>query len=374
VEPATAIDPTIRASPAVLLREPLTWAALTAFVGSAVSLAGTFAWTTWEGSLGAYEPLGPTPAPQLLATWGGPAGGLLAALSLLGVAPLLGRRSWAAWVGVTLLLVWLAASLSFILYSSLRPPEPNLTGAPPFAFMVLVHASFWLGSAAVLPLAFGVLFVARKRRLGVVLLVLSVPGMLLVLLYVPQVGADISLSEITALIGPLSFPGAGVGVPEAVLWVLLGILLLGEAHMRALSKVWQSMVRENEQKARRLYEEGLGRDDLTVVDALVSEDFRDLKRGSRGKLDMERLITDLWASYPDLSVSVEGQEAEGDLVRTRLFLSGTDRGSGVMWFPPTGRSVGFRVEFVDRFRGGKLVEHAGEADTEELLRQLGHHQ
>jgi predicted ester cyclase len=374
VEPATAIDPTIRASPAVLLREPLTWAALTAFVGSAVGLAGTFAWTTWEGSLGAYEPLGPAPAPQLLATWGGPAGGLLAALSLLGVAPLLGRRSWAAWVGVTLLLVWLAASLSFILYSSLRPPEPNLTGAPPFAFMVLVHASFWLGSAAVLPLAFGVLFVARKRRLGVVLLVLSVPGMLLVLLYVPQVGADISLSEITALIGPLSFPGAGVGVPEAVLWVLLGILLLGEARMRALSKVWQSMVRENEQKARRLYEEGLGRDDLTVVDALVSEDFRDLKRGSRGKLDMERLITDLWASYPDLSVSVEGQEAEGDLVRTRLFLSGTDRGSGVMWFPPTGRSVGFRVEFVDRFRGGKLVEHAGEADTEELLRQLGHHQ
>jgi hypothetical protein len=56
-------------------------------------------------------------------------GGLLAALSLLGVAPLLGRRSWAAWVGVMLLLVWLAASLSFAPYSSLRPPEPNLTGA-----------------------------------------------------------------------------------------------------------------------------------------------------------------------------------------------------------------------------------------------------
>jgi hypothetical protein len=122
-----------------------------------------------------------------------------------------------------------AASLSFALYTSLRPPEPNLTGAPPFALVVLVHASFWLGSAAVLPFALGAHFVARKRRLGVVLLVLSVPGMLLVLLYLPQAGADISLSEITALIGPLSFPGAGVGVPEAVLWVSLGALLLGEA-------------------------------------------------------------------------------------------------------------------------------------------------
>jgi hypothetical protein len=84
-------------------------------------------------------------------------------------------------------------SLSVALYSSLRQPEPNLTGAPPFVLVVLVHASFWLGSAAVLPFALGALFVARKRRLGVVLLVLSVPGMLLVLLYLPQAGADISL-------------------------------------------------------------------------------------------------------------------------------------------------------------------------------------
>ena len=53
--------------------------------------------------------------------------------------------------------------------------------------------------------------------------------------------------------------------------------------------------------------------------------------------------------YPDLSVSVEGQETEGDLVRTRLTISGTDEG-GVMWYLPTGR-----------------------ADTEELLRQLGQH-
>ncbi len=371
VELATTLDLSVRASPAALLREPLAWAAMTAFVGSAVGLAGMFAWAAWEGSLGGYEPLGPTPSPPLLATWGGPVGGLLATLSLLGVAHMLGRRSWAAWVGVMLLLVWLAASLIFALYSSIPLPEPKFTGPPPLAFLVLIHASFWLGSAAMLPLALGALFVARKRRLGVVLLLLSVPGMLPVLLF-PQVGADISLTEITALIGPLFLPGAGVGVPEAVLWVSLGVLLLGEARLRALSKLWQTITRENERKALRLYEEGLGRGDLTVVDALVSEDFRDLKRGSQGKLGMERLITDLWASYPDLSISVKDQEAEGDLVRTRLFLSGTDRGSGVMWFPPTGRSVGFRAEFVDRFRGGKLVEHAGEADTEELLRQLGH--
>ena len=351
---AATHDPAIRASPAALLREPLAWAALAAFLGSVMGLVGTFAWAAWEG----------------LALWAGPSGGLLAALSLLGVAPLLGRGSWAARAGVVLLLLWLAASLSFLLYSSLRPPEPNPSGAPPFALLVLVHASFWGGSAAVLPFALGTLFGARKRRLGAVLLALSVPGMLFLFLYVPSVGADISLWEIAALVGPLSFPGVGVGVPEVVLWVSLGVLLLGEARLRALRKVWQEVAEENRRKARRLYEEGLGRGELSVVDELVSEDFRDLRHGGHGKQGMRRIVVALRESFPDLTVSIEEQEAKEDVVRTRLLLSGTDRG-GVSWFPATGRRAAFCATFEDRFRGGELVEHGGSTDTEGLLRQLG---
>ena len=86
---------------------------------------------------------------------------------------------------------------------------------------------------------------------------------------------------------------------------------------------------------------------------------------------MERVVLKLRESFPDLVVSVEGQEAERDLVRTRLTLSGTDRG-GVMWYPPTGRRVSFSAVFEDRFSGGRLVEHGGSTDTEGLLRQLGH--
>jgi predicted ester cyclase len=204
-------------------------------------------------------------------------------------------------------------------------------------------------------------------------LVLSVPGALLVL-YANSIGAEtISLGEIEALVGRLSFPGAGVGIPEAVLWVSLGVLLFGEARRRALGDLRGKAAAENRLKARRLYEEGLGLGDHAAVNEVVSEDFRDLVSGARGKPGMGRIVSDLWASYPDLSVSVEGQETEGDLVRTRLSISGTDRGRGVMWYPPTGKRVSFGAEFVDRFSGGVLVEHAGEADTEELLRQLGHH-
>ena len=129
---------------------------------------------------------------------------------------------------------------------------------------------------------------------------------------------------------------------------------------------------ENCKKALRLYEVGLAKNDPSVV-VVVSNEFRHPQRGVSDKAGMGRIVADLWATYPDLEVSVEDQEAEGDVVRTRLVLSGTDRGSGVMWYPPTGRWVSFEAEFTDRFRVGVLVEHTGWVDTEGLLRQLGHH-
>src|SRR5215210_2576451 len=122
-----AHDPVLRVSPPALWRQLLAWAALAAFLGSAVGLAGTFSSSSW--------PL-----------WAAPSGGLVATLSLLGVASLLGWGSWAARVGVAFLLLWLTASLSFVLYSSLWRPEPGSTGAPPFAFLALLHASSWGGS------------------------------------------------------------------------------------------------------------------------------------------------------------------------------------------------------------------------------------
>jgi predicted ester cyclase len=191
---------------------------------------------------------------------------------------------------------------------------------------------------------------------------------LVLLAYYNLSGAYPSSSSPTILLG---LPGAGVGIPEAVLWVLLGVMLLGEARLRALSNAWRRVAEENRCKARRLYEEGLGRGDLSVVDELSSEDFRDLRHGVSGGQGMRRVVLALRESFPDLAVSIEEQEAKEDVVRTRLRLSGTDRG-GVLWFMPTGRRATFSATFEDRFSGGRLVEHNGSTDTEGLLRQLGH--
>jgi predicted ester cyclase len=369
VEASTTLDPTVRVSSLTLLREPLTWAALVALVGSTVALAGTLSWLGWESLLNTSS--GPIPMPPLLASWGPPSGDLLATLSLLGVYRLLETRCWAAMAGGVLLLLRLAASISFILCSAFWLPEQvPASGELPFVFFLLLQASLWLGPAATLLLALSGLLTEGKRRLGAVLLGLGVFGQPLVFAFDALPGEGFYLSGATVLL--LGWPSGGINLPEAALFVLLALLLLRAARQRTLGRLWKSIVRENEEKTRRLYEESLGRGDLSMLNDIVSEDFRDLRHGERGKQGMERVVLRLRKSFPDLLVSVEEQEADHDLVRTRLTLSGTDRGSGVMWYPPTGRRVTFSAAFEDRFWGGRLVEHGGSTDTKGLLRQLGH--
>ena len=350
--------------PARLLREPLLWASAAAFVGVVMGLAGTFSMVAWlvDASITSGWP-----ALADVGYWGGH----LAVLSLLGVPALLGGRSRALRIGIALLLVWLAVELAwpyaYSLYPSLLDPKGLLTVV---LFLVWVAMDL-LGSAALISLALGAFFSGAKR-LGAVLLLLGVPGGSLFFgaLYA-LTGTDAVSGQQLLVTTSLLF-GDDLGVAEACLFALLGALLLSGARGRALARAERLQGEENCTKALRLYEVGLAKNDPSVVEEVVSNDFRDPRRSVSGKAGMRRIVADLWATYPDLEVSVEGQEAEGDVVRTRLVLSGTDRGSGVMWYPPTGRRVSFEAEFTDRFREGELVEHTGWVDTEGLLRQLGH--
>ena len=342
-------------------------------VGAAVGLAGTSRVAAWLGSVS-----GATGRPPPVLAWStGTLGELMVSLSLLGVLPFLGGGPRAAsrvarLLGVSLvllflpLLLWTAGfELGWFRFGGQTPyggPPPLLVG-----FLVLAMC---LPSVAVVPFALAA-FLRRRAGLGAVLLGLC--GLAVPHLLVRQFVSGGNLGEIpqsgaVVLLGGL---GAGVGLLEASLWALFGTVLLRGAQQRARGEEFRAREKANARAARRLYAEGLGAGDASAVDELVSEDFRDLKSGARGSLGMERVFAALRRSYPDLSVSVESQEAEGDLVRTRLLLVGTDEG-GVLWYPPTGRRVGFSAVFSDCFEGGLLVEHSGEADTGELLRQLGH--
>ncbi len=367
---AAGHDPEVQSSSSPILREPLTWAAIAALVGTTIGMAGTLSWLAWEGML--HTSTGPIPVPPLLASWAPPAGGILATLSLFGVRLLLGRESWTLRVTGILLPLWLAASLSFILYSVLWTPEQiPASGKLPASLVLLLQASLWSGPAATLLLALGALLTEGRRRLGAVLLGLGILGQPLVFAFDALPGEVFYLSASRVLW--LGWAGGSVNLPEAVLLILLGLLLLREARRRVVDALRRRIAQENGEKTRRLYEEGFGRGNLSLVEDLVSENFRDLRHGERGKQGMGRIVVALRESFPDLRVSVEEQKADYGLVRTRLKLSGTDRG-GVLWFRPTGRRAAFSATFEDCFRAGELVQHDGSTDTEGLLRQLGHTQ
>jgi predicted ester cyclase len=375
MEAASASHPGGDEARAKLLREPLLWGGVAAFAGTALGLLGTVRQATLGDSF--YV----DPAAQLLAQVPGFVGEALVMSSSLGTVYLArnvlrgtGRR--VALVGAAMLALVLLAEAVGVAASIYWSTGERWQGYATFPFPALEISAYYaiafLPPVVLLPFA-ALALSARERRLGGLLcglFVLSLPyGVLRFWLFPPEPTAMIEpTTELVASL--LGWYPSGVSLLEAPLWVLLGAVFVRRAHGGSLGEAFRVREKENLAAARRLYEDGLGRGETSIVDELVSEDLRDLKRGSRGRLAMKRVISDLRRSYPDLAVSIEGQEADDDLVRTRVVLSGTDMG-GVLWYPPTGRHATFAAEFVDRFSDGCLVEHSGEADTEGLLRQLG---
>lgn len=371
---APAGNPVRGRTPTRLLREPLWWAALAAFVGTALGVLGMFRQATLPDETFYLDPRS-----QLLADVCGALGESLTMLSALGVLCLVrgrlsrtGRR--AALVGAALLGLLLAAEVLGIAASVYRNTGDRARGYVESPLSGLEAAALWGGTflpCAVLLCLAVASFGGRQGRLGFALsglALLAVPyAFVRVLASPPELGAE---PATFFWLFALGWWPAGVSLVQAPLWTAFGVMLLRRARARAFGEAFLSRDKENLRAARRLYEKGLGRGDASVLDDLVSEDFRDLKRGSRGKPAMERVFSALWKSYPDLAISVEAQEAQDGLVRTRLLISGTDKG-GVLWYPPTGKRVTFTALFVDRFRDSELVEHEGEADTEGLLGQLG---
>ena len=77
----------------------------------------------------------------------------------------------------------------------------------------------------------------------------------------------------------------------------------------------------------------------------------------------------LLRAFPDATMEVNEQLAEGDLVATRKTLRGTHLGE--LWdLPPTGNRVEF--EFIDIFRvsEGRLIEHWTSMDLAALRHQM----
>lgn len=113
--------------------------------------------------------------------------------------------------------------------------------------------------------------------------------------------------------------------------------------------------------------------DIALLGQLMTPDFRLHLPGSPEPLDGEstrQFFAMFHAAFPDSSRTIEDQIAEGELVATRVSMSGTHRGE-FQGIPPTGRQVTITGIGNHRIVDGRIAEHWPQPDLLGLMRQLG---
>jgi len=129
---------------------------------------------------------------------------------------------------------------------------------------------------------------------------------------------------------------------------------------------------ENKALVRRLVEEWQARHRPEVAREILADDFVD-RTGPVEHGAKEAGIgwfSYMWQAFPDFSVKIKLQIAEGDMVATLKTFSGTHQGE-FMGIPPTGKHVAFDVFDMLRIRDGQVVEHWNVQDDAALMTQLG---
>jgi predicted ester cyclase len=131
------------------------------------------------------------------------------------------------------------------------------------------------------------------------------------------------------------------------------------------------MSEENKELVRRSWAESGHNldifDEVYTPDALWHLPDRDI----RGVEEMKQYVTTYINAFPDASVTVEDEIAEGDKVVNRFTIRGTHQGETEELGPPTGRQMEQKGMAISRIEGGKIVEEWQAYDNLSVMQQLG---
>ncbi len=132
------------------------------------------------------------------------------------------------------------------------------------------------------------------------------------------------------------------------------------------------MSEENKALVRRYIEEALGKGNLSIIEEIFAADA--VSHTPNGDLigpeNLKEPVIMRRNAFPDLTVTIDDQVAEGDRVVTRLTFSGTHKGDyrGVA---ATGKYASWGQIAIARIENGKIVESWRIPDRLGLRQQLG---
>ena len=129
---------------------------------------------------------------------------------------------------------------------------------------------------------------------------------------------------------------------------------------------------QNKINVRRGFEEGMNRRELAVFDELLAPNYANhsLPAPMPGPEGMRAVVGMFVAGFPDFQVVIEDIIAEGDLVCTRGYFTGTHTGE-FQGIPPTGKSINAGYIDMWRLESGRAVENWVQLDMLGLMQQLG---
>jgi predicted ester cyclase len=129
---------------------------------------------------------------------------------------------------------------------------------------------------------------------------------------------------------------------------------------------------QNKTNVRRIFEEGINQRNFAALDELVAPNYvnRSFPGPVPGPEGIKAVVGMFLAGFPDMHIVVEDVVAEGDMVCTRGYFTGTHTGD-FQGIPATGKS--FKAGYIDmwRFEAGRAVENWAQLDMLGLMQQLG---
>ncbi len=132
---------------------------------------------------------------------------------------------------------------------------------------------------------------------------------------------------------------------------------------------------ENKVIIRRIFEEGVNKRNLAVMDELLIANYvhhdpalPPEMQGSREAY--KQMVSVFVTAFPDLVITIEDVIAEGDKAVCRWAWRGTHQAE-LMGIPPTGKQVTSSAISIYRIAGGKIAEAWVNFDALGMMQQLG---
>ena len=130
---------------------------------------------------------------------------------------------------------------------------------------------------------------------------------------------------------------------------------------------------DNKLLIRRYIEEVVNTGNTSNIEQFVSDDYTEVFEGVRyptGITGAKEHILGVRKVYPDLSLTIDHQIAEGEYVATSITARGTHKGEW-LGIKPTGKVLRYTGVNVDRIVNGRIVEHGGAANMLGPLLEVG---